>query len=114
MGKPYLTVEEEAIMLWSIQFVVTRDRPILPSQHTGRKIVDSQPVVGQIGGEFSRYSISGKARKGWFLGFSKTIKKISMCSIQKKWSKSKVCSLLVPILAKWHQESHLVLNFLPT
>lgn len=61
LWKPYLTVVEavvkEAIMLWSIQFVVEHGRPILQSQQTGRKIVDSQPVIGQIGGGCSQYSV---------------------------------------------------------
>lgn len=40
LWKPYLTVvevvREEAIMSWSIQFVVKQERPILPSQQVER------------------------------------------------------------------------------
>lgn len=60
LWKPYLTVEEEAMMSWSIQFVVKHERPILPSQHPGGEIVDSQPVVEQTGGGCSQYSFSGQ------------------------------------------------------
>lgn len=48
LWKPYLTVVEEAMMSWSIQFVVKHERPIVPSKHTGGEIVDSQPVVNRL------------------------------------------------------------------